>query len=54
MKKIIMGLLALALVFGAGAYFGRSSKKDVLISSSTAGASYSGGFKAEGEGGPVE
>ena len=37
------------MAFGAGAYFGRSTKQDVVISSSTSGASYGGGFKAEGE-----
>jgi len=46
-KRIILGLLAAALLFGAGTFFGRSSKQDLLISSSTAGASYGGGFKAE-------
>ena len=45
-KRIFLGLLAAALVFGAGAFIGRSTKHDVVISSSTAGASYSGGFKA--------
>jgi parallel beta-helix repeat protein len=49
-KGLILGLLAAALAFGAGAYLGRSSRQDLMISSSTAGASYSGGFKAEGEG----
>ena len=44
-KRLFLGLLAALLVFGAGAYFGRSSKQDMVISSSTAGASYSGGFK---------
>src|SRR5687768_13026716 len=47
-KGIILGLLIAAAAFGAGAYFGRSTKQDMTISSSTAGASYSGGFKAEG------
>jgi parallel beta-helix repeat protein len=47
-KKFILGLLLAALVFGGGAFFGRVSKKDMIISSSTAGASYSGGFKAGG------
>src|SRR5688572_16406828 len=47
-KGLILGLLAAVLAFGAGTYFGRSSKQDLMISSSTAGASYSGGFKAEG------
>ena len=44
-KRIILGLLVAALVFGAGAFFGRTTKKDVLITSSTAGASYSGGYE---------
>ena len=47
-KGIIVGLLVAAVAFGAGAYFGRSTKQNVTISSSTTGASYSGGFKAEG------
>ena len=47
-KKIFLGLLAAALAFGAGAFFGRVSKRVMVISSTTAGASYSGGFKAEG------
>src|SRR6185503_6423383 len=47
-KKLFLGLLAVALVFGAGAYYGRSSKHDMVISSSTAGASYGGGFKGVG------
>ena len=46
-KRIFLGLLVAALAFGAGAFFGRSTKQDVVISSSTAGASYSGGFKAK-------
>ena len=47
-KKIFLGLLAAVLVFGAGAILGRVTKKDVVISSSTGGASYSGGFKSDG------
>jgi hypothetical protein len=47
-KGIILGLLIAAAAFAAGAYVGRSTKQDMTISSSTAGASYSGGFKAEG------
>ena len=49
-KGLILGLLAALLAFGAGAYLGRSTKQDLMISSSTSGASYSGGFKAESEG----
>jgi len=45
-KKFMLGLLSLVLVFGAGAFFGRVSKRDMVISSSTAGASYSGGYKS--------
>jgi len=48
-KGLLFGLLAAAVAFGAGAYFGRSTKQDVVISSSTSGASYGGGFKAEGD-----
>src|SRR6185369_4033329 len=48
-KRIVLGLLVAALVFGAGTFFGRTTKKDVVISSSSAGASYSGGFKAGSE-----
>jgi parallel beta-helix repeat protein len=48
-KALLLGLLAATVAFVAGAYFGRASKQDVVISSSTSGASYSGGFKAEGE-----
>ena len=45
MKKwFIVILLA---TFGVGAYFGRSTKHDLMISSSTAGASYTGGFTSE-------
>ncbi len=47
-KKIFLGLLAALLVFGAGAILGRITKKDVVISSSSGGASYGGGFKSEG------
>ena len=50
MKKLILGLLAVVLAFGAGSYFGRSGKQDLMISSSTGGASYSGGFKAPEDG----
>ena len=52
-KRLFLGLLVAALAFGAGTYFGRSSQQDLMISSSTAGASYSGGFKA-GEGAAVK
>lgn len=48
-KGAIVGLLVAAAAFGAGAWFGRSTQQDIVISSSTSGASYSGGFKA-GEG----
>ena len=46
-KGLIVGLLVAAVSFGAGTYFGRGSKQDLTISSSTHGASYSGGFKAD-------
>lgn len=48
-KALLPGLLAATVAFGTGAYFGRASKQDVVISSSTSGASYGGGFKAQGE-----
>ena len=48
-KGLLLGLLAAAVAFGAGAYFGRSTKKDVVISSPTSGASYGGGFKSAGD-----
>ena len=47
MKKGVIALVVAALLFGTGAYLGRGSKQEVTISSSTAGASYAGGFKAE-------
>jgi parallel beta-helix repeat protein len=46
-KGLILGLLAAALAFGAGTFYGRVSKQDLKISSSTSGASYSGGFKSD-------
>jgi parallel beta-helix repeat protein len=50
-QRLFLGLLVAALAFGAGTYFGRGSQRDLVISSSTAGASYSGGlFKADGAG----
>ena len=51
MSKTIKGLLAMAAVlaaFAGGAYFGRASKSKVVITSTSAGAAYSGGFRAEG------
>jgi parallel beta-helix repeat protein len=52
-KKIFLGLLAVALLFGAGMFYGRVSKHDMVISSTTAGASYSGGFKTDGAAQPA-
>ena len=52
-KGFGLGLLAAVLAFSAGTYFGRGSKQDLMISSPTAGASYGGGFKAEGGGAGV-
>lgn len=43
-RKLGLGLLLVA-VFGAGAFVGRAGQRDMVISSSTAGASYSGGFQ---------
>jgi len=48
-KGLLVGLLVAVAAFGAGAYFGRATKQDVIISSATSGASYRGGFRAEGE-----
>src|SRR5688572_16103991 len=52
-KGFGLGLLAAVLAFSAGTYSGRGSKQDLMISSPTAGASYGGGFKAEGGGAGV-
>ena len=52
MSKTIKTLLVLAVVaaaFGGGAYFGRASKSDMVITSAGQGAQYGGGFRAEGE-----
>lgn len=47
-KKIFLGLLATALVLGAGVFIGRSTQPAMVISSSAAsGPSYSGGFKTD-------
>ena len=48
-KGLVVGLVAVAVAFGAGAYLGRASKSDMVITSSTTGASYGGGFRAEGD-----
>ena len=48
-KGLILGLFVALLAFGAGLFLGRSGKQDLKISSSTDGASYSGGFKAQGD-----
>ena len=53
MSKTIKGLLvavAVVAAFAGGAYFGRASKSNVVITSTTGGAQYSGGFRAEGQG----
>ncbi len=52
MNKIVKTVLAIAAVaaaFAGGAYLGRASKSDMVITSSAGGAEYAGGFKAEGE-----
>lgn len=46
-KGLILGLLAAAVAFGAGAYLGRTTKPDMVVTSTTSGASYGGGFQAE-------
>jgi parallel beta-helix repeat protein len=51
MSKTIKGLLAFAAVlaaFAGGAYFGRASKANVVITSTREGSGYSGGFRADG------
>jgi parallel beta-helix repeat protein len=48
-KGLILALVAAAVAFGAGTYLGRASKSAMVITSGTTGASYTGGFKAEGE-----
>ena len=51
MNKWIRGLLAivvLAIAFAGGAWLGRASRTDVVITSTSGGAQYSGGFAAEG------
>jgi parallel beta-helix repeat protein len=53
MKKGLIALGVALLLFATGAYLGRGSKQDMMISSSTAGASYGGGFKADGAGATV-
>src|SRR5262245_50589177 len=53
MKKGLIAFAVALLLFGAGAYLGRSSKQNMMISSSTAGASYSGGFKTDAAGAAV-
>ena len=46
--KILLGVVVLAAAVAGGAYLGRASKTDVVITSTSGGAQYSGGFKAEG------
>ena len=47
--KTVLAIAAIAAAFAGGAYLGRASKSDMVITSSAGGAEYSGGFKAEGE-----
>jgi parallel beta-helix repeat-containing protein len=52
MNKTIKGLLvavAVVAAFAGGAYLGRASKSKVVITDTSAGAQYTGGFRAEGE-----
>jgi parallel beta-helix repeat protein len=49
MKKGLLLALLAVLAFGAGAWLGRSTQPDLVLTSTTSGASYGGGFKAEGE-----
>jgi len=48
-KGIVIGLLLAAAGFGAGMFYAGTSKPAMVISSSTAGANYAGGFQASGE-----
>src|SRR5262245_51225421 len=45
--KSVLALAGIAAVFAGGAYLGRASKTDVVITSSSAGVGYAGGFKAD-------
>jgi parallel beta-helix repeat protein len=47
--KTVLAIAALAAAVAGGAYLGRASKSDMVITSSAGGAEYAGGFKAEGE-----
>ena len=46
--RILLGVVVVAAAAAGGAYLGRASKTDVVITSTSGGAQYSGGFKAEG------
>ena len=48
-KGLLIGFVAVAAAFGAGAWFGRASQSEMVITSGSGGASYGGGFRAEGE-----
>jgi parallel beta-helix repeat protein len=45
--KIVLGLAAATAAFAGGAYLGRASKSDLVITSSSAGVGYAGGFHAD-------
>jgi len=49
MLKLILALVAVIAAFAGGAYAGRASKSDVIITATGSGKEYSGGFRAEGE-----
>ena len=46
--RVVVAIAALAAVFAGGAYLGRASKQDVVITSSAGGAQYKGGLEADG------
>jgi len=48
-KGLVLGLVVVVVAFGAGTYLGRATKSDMVITSSSTGASYGGGFRAEGD-----
>ncbi len=48
-KGLLLGVVAAAIAFAGGAYFGRASKSAMVITAAGPGAGYGGGFRAAGE-----
>jgi parallel beta-helix repeat protein len=48
-KGWILALVAAVVAFAGGLYYGRAGKSAMVVTSGSGGASYGGGFKAEGE-----